>query len=180
MRIGLETTAGLIIDLQERLVPHMHEHEQLLQRCSVLIKGLTILGVPMLHTEQYPAGLGTTVTAIGSLFAGTPAIEKRSFSCCDEPALFAQLQQTGRAAVLVAGIESHVCILQTVIDLQVAGFAPVIIADAVSSRREFDKKIALKRMAAEGCRISTVESVLFELMRTSRHDRFREVSRLVK
>lgn len=180
MRIQIDGTAGLIVDLQERLVPHMHEHDLLLQRCEVLIKGLGVLGVPMMYTEQYPAGLGKTVDAVGSLLSTSPAIEKRSFSCCDEPAVLTQLQSTGRTTVLVAGIESHVCVLQTAIDLQTSGFDPVIIADAVSSRREYDRKIALERMAREGCRISTVESILFELMRTARHGRFKEISQLVK
>lgn len=180
MRIDPDTTTGLIVDLQERLVPHMVDHEQLVQRCTLLIKGLSILSIPMLSTEQYPAGLGKTVAAVGSLLGSSPAIEKRSFSCCDEPSVPAQLKSTERTTVLVAGIESHVCVLQTAIDLQTSGFDPVIIADAVSSRREYDRKIALERMAREGCRISTVESILFELLRNARHPCFKEISRLVK
>ena len=180
MRILPEKTTAIIIDLQERLLPHMHESEALLDRCTILIKGLSALGIRMLVTEQYPSGLGKTVTAISSLPTGGNTVEKTAFSCCDEPAVVTQLKKIGKTTVLIAGIETHVCVLQTALDLKAEGFEPVIVADAVSSRRKSDRKIALQRMREEGCRVTTVESILFELMRTSRHTAFKEISKLVK
>ena len=180
MRIEAGRTAALIIDLQERLLPHMHGKDDLINRCTVLLKGLKILDIPMFYTEQYPAGLGRTMAEIGCILNTAPMSEKTAFSCCDEPSVMAQLQQLGKATILLAGIESHVCVLQTALDLKAAEFDPVIVADAVASRREYDRAVALQRLANEGCRITTAESVLFELMRTSRHSAFREISRLVR
>ena len=180
MRIVPEKTTAMIIDLQERLLPHMHEHQAVLSRCVLLIRGLTLLGVPMILTEQYPAGLGKTVDALRGMSVADNPIEKVTFSCCDEPSVIAQLKEFGRGTVLLAGIETHVCVLQTALDLKASGFDPVIVADGVASRRESDKVIALQRLDREGCRITTVESILFELMRTSRHAKFKEISKLVK
>ena len=180
MRIDIEQTAAIIIDLQERLVPHMHEREALLDRCTLLMKGLSLLAVPMLITEQYPAGLGNTVDAVRAVCRSDTIIGKVAFSCCDEPAVLARLKETGRRTVLIAGIEAHVCVLQTALDLKADGYDPVIAVDAVSSRRANDTRIALLRLREEGCRVTTVESVLFELMRTSRHPVFRELSKLVR
>ena len=180
MRITVEKTSAIIIDLQERLVPHMYEKETLLDRCSVLLRGLAVLNVPVLLTEQYPEGLGETVEPIRSISSGSRPLRKTAFSCCDEPSVIAQLEEVPTSTVLVAGIETHVCVLQTALDLKASGYDPVIVADAVSSRREDDRKVALQRVVQEGCRLTTVESVLFELLRTSRHAAFKTISQLVK
>jgi hypothetical protein len=180
MRIVPEKTTAIIIDLQDRLLPHMHEHEAVLSRCTLLMSGLTLLGIPMTLTEQYPAGLGKSVDELRVFPVAGHPVEKVTFSCCDEPSVIAQLKKYGRGTVLLAGIEAHVCVLQTALDLKASGFDPVIVADAVASRRESDKVIALQRLDREGCRITTVESILFELMRTSRHAVFKEISKLVK
>ncbi len=180
MRIVPDRTTAVIIDLQERLLPHMHEHQTVLSRSTLLIRGLKLLEIPMILTEQYPAGLGETVNEIWGLSVADHPIEKVTFSCCDEPSVIAQLKESGRGTVLLAGIETHVCVLQTALDLKDSGYEPVIVADAVASRRENDKEIALQRLVHEGCRITTVESILFELLRTSRHTVFKEISKLIK
>lgn len=180
MRITVERTSAIIIDLQEKLLPHMCDNEGLLDRCRVLLSGLALLNVPVHVTEQYPEGLGETVPAISGLFTAEHPVSKRAFSCCDEPEIIAQLKELRRSTVLLAGIESHVCVLQTALDLKALGYDPVIVTDAVSSRREVDRHVALQRVVQEGCLLTTVESVLFELMRTSRHASFKEISRLVK
>ena len=198
MRITLDSTTGIIVDVQERLLPAMHESEATLNRITTLIRGLEILGVPMLLTEQYPQGLGATVEAVRQAFSTPPEpIIKSAFSCCDESAFVAALEsQTAEGAaqadradtadrnhgrtVLIAGIESHVCVLQTTIDLLAREHLPVVVTDATSSRTPRDRDIAFRRIEREGGRLTTVESVLFELTRVSGTPRFKEISRLVK
>jgi nicotinamidase-related amidase len=180
MRIAIEETVGLVIDLQERLVPHMHAGEELIARTRILLQGLRLLDIPVLWTEQYPRGLGKTVGAVAELLSHDIPFEKITFSCCDDAAIRSRIRSLGRKTVLVAGIEAHVCVLQTALDLSGFGMSPVVVEDAVSSRRENDKRVALGRIAAEGGRLTTVESALFELARTARHSSFKALSKLVK
>ena len=180
MRISREHTTALIIDVQERLFPHIHDHEMLAERIGILVRGLQILEVPVHVTQQYSKGLGPTIQPLGGLFQPFSPIEKTAFSCCDEPKVLMMLESTGRRNVLVAGIESHICVQQTVIDLIERGYQPVVIEDCVSSRRLYDKRTALQRMSAEGAILSTCESVLFELCRVSGTEEFKAISALVK
>ena len=181
MRIIRDNTAAVIIDVQARLLPHMDQWESTLQRIMTLVRGLQTLAIPVTLTEQYPKGLGPTVPELHDAF-NPPAqpVIKASFSCCDDAPFMAQLKALGRGVVLVAGIEAHVCVLQTTIDLIEQGYAPVVVADAVSSRNARDREIALRRIEHEGGRLTTVESVLFELTRLSGTDQFREISRLIR
>lgn len=180
MRIEREESSGLVIDIQERLCPHMDQHEMLLRHTTVLLKGLRTLGVPVLLTEQYPEGLGSTVDEVQHVLGKFDPIKKLAFSCCDEPAYLMALEQTGRREVIICGIEAHVCVLQTVIDLVENGYHPVVVADCVSSRKSEDKRVALERMRMEGAILTTMESILFELARVSGTDEFKTISRLVK
>jgi nicotinamidase-related amidase len=180
MRILKERSAALIIDVQEKLFPFIHENERLTRNLSVLIQGLKILGVPIFITEQYVKGLGPTIEPVASLLPTQHRIEKMSFSCCDEPRFIEGLAVSGKENVIVAGIESHVCVMQTVIDLKRNGYNPVVIEDCISSRKENDKRFAVERMKQEGALVSTVESLLFELLRYSGTEQFRGISRLVK
>jgi nicotinamidase-related amidase len=180
MRILEKETVGLIIDMQERLYPHVQEHEQLTKNTTILIEGLKAIGIKILVTEQYTKGLGFTIEPLKSLLNDIEFVEKQAFSCCDEPAFYEELSLTGARSVVVAGIESHVCVLQTAIDLLANGYTPVIVEDCVSSRNPNDKKIAIERMRREGAIITTYESLLFELLRQSGTDSFRKISKLVK
>jgi hypothetical protein len=180
MRILKENTLALIIDVQERLFPHIYEKEILEKNIRILISGLKILDIAILVTEQYPKGLGFTIPALNEVLPSNPAIEKISFSCCDEPAFIKSLAHSGQKSIIIAGIESHVCVLQTVIDLFKQGYQPIVIEDCVSSRNPNDKKIALKRMRQEGAIVSTYESILFELLRVSGTEQFKAISKLVK
>jgi len=180
MRVIVESSIGLIVDIQERLYPHIAEKEALLDRTRLLIRGLDVLGLPVLFTQQYTKGLGPTIPAIQQLFSNFSSLEKRSFSCVDDAAIAGYLQAAGRKFVLIAGIETHVCILQTVLDLMAAGYQPVVVTDCVSSRSLADKDLALRRMAQEGAILSSCESLLFELLRTSESPKFKEISALVK
>jgi len=180
MRILKEHTAGLVIDIQERLLPHIYGYEEVLKNTVTLIKGLQLLDVPILVTQQYTHGLGQTVEEITSLFDPFRYIEKISFSCCDEPSFCEQVNILQKKFILIAGIETHVCVLQTAIDLVAKGYVPVIVQDCVSSRKANDKEQSVRRLAAEGAIITTAESVLFELTRLAGNDLFKSISKLVK
>jgi len=180
MRISRDRCAGLVIDIQERLFPHMEGKDELLRKCMILIEGLKILEVPLYLTEQYPKGLGPTLEVISDAIGPVAAIEKATFSCCDEPGYLSALKNSGRKTLIVCGIEAHVCVLQTVVDLVASGYTPVVVEDCISSRNPGDKRVAIHRMRAEGAVITTCESILFELIRVSGTDEFKAISRLVK
>ncbi len=180
MRLYRERSIGLIVDTQEKLFPHIDGHEALAVNMARLITGLQILGVPLLWAEQYTRGLGQTIPVLAELLREYPRFEKLSFSCCGEPSLLSALKLSGRRCVIIAGIEAHVCVLQTALDLLSGAFLPVVVEDCVSSRRQADKAAALQRMRQEGTRITTSESLLFELLGAAGTDTFRQISRLVK
>lgn len=180
MRINRETCVGLVIDIQEKLFPHMDQKDELLKRCLILLEGLQVLKVPILLTEQYPKGLGPTLEQLSVAMERNHPIEKIAFSCCDEPSFQNSLEQSNRNTLIICGIEAHVCVLQTVIDLIGSGYKPVVAADCISSRNVDDKRIALERMRAEGAMITTCESILFELARVAGTDEFKAISRLIK
>lgn len=180
MRILKEHTIGLVIDIQERLVPVMEESEQLVENCAKLIQGLQILGLPLLVTQQYTKGLGETVEEIRSVIPDFQYIEKKDFSCFDEPAVAESLAFSGVKNVIICGIESHVCVLQTAIDLKEAGYTPVVVMDCVSSRSFDNVDLAMERFRHEGIMMTSCESILFELTRSAGAPGFKEISKLVK
>ncbi len=180
MRILKERTAAIIIDVQERLFPFIHENEQLTKNLSILIQGLKALGIQIFVTEQYVKGLGPTIEPVALLLHQQARVEKMAFSCCDEPRVLEGIAVSGKENIIVAGIESHVCVLQTVLDLKRNGYHPVVVEDCVSSRNPNDKRIAIERMRQEGAIITTYESLLFELLRYSGTEQFRAISKLVK
>lgn len=180
MRIKREDSAGLVIDIQGKLFPHMDHKEALLKKCTTLIEGLKVLDVPLVITEQYPKGLGATVDEIAVLVTQDSHIEKIAFSCCDEPAVLRTDPMQNRKTIIVCGIEAHVCVMQTVVDLISAGYTAVLVEDCISSRSANDKGVAVERMRAEGAVITTCESILFELARVAGTDEFKSISRLVK
>ena len=180
MRILKDHTAALIIDVQERLYPFIHENEKLTRNLTILIQGLKIIGVPVFVTELYVKGLGPTIEPVTALLGNIQRVEKVSFSCCDEPRVMEAIAVTGKENIIIAGIESHVCVLQTAIDLKRNGYIPVVVEDCVSSRNPNDKTRAIERMRQDGAIITTCESILFELLRYSGTEQFRGISKLVK
>jgi nicotinamidase-related amidase len=180
MRILKHEAAAIVIDIQEKLLPHINEGETILQNCLKLIDGLQILEIPVIVTQQYTKGLGDTVSSIVEKFQGFRYIEKVSFSCYDESAFVEQLSALGKSYVILFGIETHVCVLQTCLDLHLAGYVPVIVEDCVSSRNPIDKRVAIERMRQEGALITTYESLLFELTRQAGNEIFKSISRIVK
>jgi isochorismate hydrolase len=180
MRIPLKDSIGLIIDMQSVLYPYIHEHEQLTKNSEILVKGLKVLEVPLILTQQYTKGLGDTIDPLKEAAGHQKHIEKTSFSCCDEPMFNEVLAVTARKFVIITGIETHVCVMQTVVDLTERGYVPVVVEDCVGSRNPNDKAIAIERMRQEGAIITTYESVLFELLQYSGGDTFKQISNLVK
>ncbi|MGQ8335972.1 isochorismatase family protein [Sunxiuqinia sp. A32] len=180
MRITKENTAGLVIDIQERLVPAMAEEETLVHNCQRLIEGLKALNLPILVTQQYTKGLGETIEPIKSIFDEFSPIEKRDFSCCDEPVVSEKLKELNTKHVIICGIESHVCVLQTAIDLKEAGYIPVVVMDCVSSRSLDNVDLAAERFRYENIMMTSYESILFELTRSSGASEFKAISKIVK
>lgn len=175
-----DRTALLVVDVQERLVPHMLEPERMLERMEVLLRGAQTLGLPIVLTEQYRKGLGPTVSRLTDLVPALVPLEKISFGCGEDPAIVAALRTLGRPQILICGIEAHVCVLQTALQLRGLGFEVQVVADAVSSRAARSVAVALERMSQEGIRWTSVETCLFELLRRAGTDEFREISRLVR
>ena len=158
----------------------MAEKEQLATNCIKLIEGFQILGIPTIVTQQYTKGLGATIIEISSLFQPFSFIEKSTFSCIEEIDYLSYLKKSDKTTVLLCGIESHVCVLQTAIDLLELGYHPIVISDCISSRDLYEKHTALTRFQLEGIRVSTMESILFELTRSAKSSEFKAISKLVK
>lgn len=180
MRIKKENSIALIIDIQSRLFPHIHGNEQMSKNVQKLIQGLNVLGVEQIVTEQYRKGLGETIPEIQALYPDFKYMEKSTFSCCGDNNIISAVKNLGKKFIIISGIESHVCVLQTVLDLLDDGFIPVLVEDCVSSRNPNDKRIAVERMHSEGALITTYESLLFELLEISGTEQFKAISKIVK
>jgi len=180
MRILRDKTAGLVIDIQEKLFPFIAGNEILVKNSGILIQGLQALRIPVLVTEQYTKGLGPTIQPLQQHLQGIGVMEKMAFSCCDDPVFMNKLGELNKKFVVITGIESHVCVMQTAIDLLEHDYIPVVVEDCVSSRSLNDKAMAINRMRRSGVIITTYESVLFELLRYSGTEEFKAISKLVK
>jgi nicotinamidase-related amidase len=180
MRIKREDTALIVIDMQSKLYPFIHEYEQLTKNCIRLIEGLKVLDVPIIVTQQYTPGLGGTIEPINKAIGEYTHIEKMCFSCYGDNNFISELKKLGRKNILLAGIESHVCVLQTALDLIENGYQPVLVEDCVSSREPNNKRIAVERMRDAGAIITTYESILFELTVLCGTDEFKKIVKIVK
>jgi nicotinamidase-related amidase len=174
------STALLLIDIQEKILNVMLNRDNLIENCIKLIKGFKVLNLPVFFTEQYPKGLGPTTHFLQKELEGLSPIQKTSFSCIRAGNLFQRLNDNNIKQVVVAGIESHVCVQQTVLDLLANNFQVDLCADAVSSRKEADLNISLERMRNNNVEITSVESVLFELLEESRTEEFKQISAIIK
>jgi nicotinamidase-related amidase len=180
MRITKENTSALFIDFQERLFPAMNEKETLLKNVKMLVEGLNILGIPMTFTQQYTKGLGETIEELKALVPGFKAIEKSDFSCFGAEEYTSFLQKYKSKTVILCGIEAHVCVLQTVVDLKAYGYFPIVITDCITSRSVINKESAIDRFRFENIMMGTFESILFELTLSAKAEEFRAISKLVK
>lgn len=180
VRLERNRTAALLIDVQQRLLPVIHNADELERRLGVLVDGIRLLGIPLLATEQYPKGLGPTIDSLVARIGDAAPVEKLSFSCCGVEGVDRFLAKVDPGTVLIAGMETHVCVLQTCLDLLERGITPVIVTDCVGSRHEHDHRFALERLAASGVVPTTVESALFELTGRAGTDEFRGISKLIR
>lgn len=161
-------------------MPAMHESERLIQNCRMVMEGAKLLGVPLLVSEQYPKGLGPTVDAIGEAVGEGTILPKRTFSCVRDEAMRNWLDLPATRQVVLMGIEAHVCVMQTALDLRDLGVDVFVVADAVTSRSKSSVKIAMNRLSNASVSLVSAEMVLFEWMKTSESPQFRAVSGLVR
>jgi nicotinamidase-related amidase len=183
MLLDASKSTLLIVDMQERLLPAMAEGPDVERRCGVLLKAAQALGVPVTVSEQYPKGLGHTVPVLKEAVGNAPVFEKLSFSCWRDEALKAHLirhHEQGRPQVIVAGIEAHVCVLQSCIDLAMAGFGVFAVADAMSSRQASSAALALSRMRHTGIEVVNTEMAVFELLARAGTPEFKSLSVLIR
>jgi len=173
-------TLLVVVDVQGKLAHLMHNRESLFKHLKTAIEGARVLDLPILATEQYPEGMGSTIPEIASLLTDVMPISKTSFSCCGSEAFMAALKQVGRYQVLLAGIEAHVCVEQTALDLIENGYEVQVLSDAVSSRDPENRAIAFQRIRDAGAAITSTEAALFEILRKSDTPAFKQILNLVK
>ncbi len=179
--LELSKSALVVIDMQEAFRNSIAQFIGIAEQIAKMVQGATILGVPILVTEQYPKGLGHTAAEILAVLPPTvEVIEKTSFSSCGAAPFQAQLAQTNAKHIIVCGIEAHICVNQTVHDLLANDFRVHLLTDCIGSRNLSDRKAATRKMQMSGAIFSSVEMALFELMRDARHEQFKAIQKLVK
>ena len=178
--LTIGNTVLIIVDVQGKLAHLMHDKQKLFENVSKIIKGALILNLPILWAEQNPDGLGPTIPEVASLMPDQNPISKYSFSCWGSDRFINELKQLHPENVLIAGIETHVCVYQTTQDLIKAHYAVEIIADAVSSRTIENKRIGLEKIRDLGANITSVETALFELLGKGKGDKFKAILEIVK
>ena len=178
--LKMENVALLLVDIQGNLAHSMHGKELLFKNVQKLIKGIQVLGIPILWIEQNPQGLGPTIPEIADLLSNIQPISKMSFSCCQNDRFMQALKALNRKQVLIAGIEAHVCVYQTAVDLVDLGYEVQVVTDAVSSRNMENKEIGLQKMRDSGVSLTSVETALFELLKVAEGEQFRDILKIVK
>ena len=181
MRLIKEDTIAILIDFQEKLVPVISSNEQIIKKAVVFAKGLEALKVPFVISQQYTKGLGETVSPLKEAVSDQALyMEKTTFSClgCEEIAQW--IKEQGKKTILVCGVEAHICVLQTVVDLLGEGYQVFVVADCIGSRDIYDKEIGIERMKKEGAFLTTCEASLFELTGGAKSPDFKVISKLVK
>ena len=179
--LELSRSALLIIDMQEAFRANIADFDRYANRIAIAARGALLLNVPIIVTEQYPKGLGHTASEIREVLPTTiDIIEKTTFSSCGARQFQTQLERSETNQILVAGIEAHICVNQTIHDLLDSGFQVHLLTDCISSRKETDRMAALQKMRSSGAIASSVELALFELMRDSRHEQFKAIQGLIK
>lgn len=171
----------VVIDIQERLVPAMPKkvYARLLETVKMLVQAAKLMGVPIVTTEQYPKGIGHTVSELADV-CSDKVVEKVSFGCCGEANFLAAIKETGRSQVIVTGMEAHVCVYQTVLGLLEDGYHVHLLSDAICSRNKTDYLSGVANAAQAGAVVTTAETVLFQMLKESTHEQFKAISKLVK
>jgi len=178
--LNRKQTALLIVDVQQRINSVVMDGRGVVQNIVKLIEGCKVFDIPIFITEQYPKGLGPTEPALIEALEGQTPLQKMTFSCCGSQDFVEHLMSHNTKQLIVTGIEAHVCVLQTALDLLAQNFQVHIPKDAVSSRKELDYKTALDQMSQAGAILTTVETVLFEILEEAGTPEFKKVSKLIK
>ena len=177
-RIAVDRSAVLVVDLQERLVPAIESADHVIELTDTLLDAADLLGVPSAATMQYPKGLGPLVDPLRDRFPD--AEEKLDFSAAVCRRELDRWRVGGRDQILVCGIETHICVLQTVLDLLAEGLRPVVVAEAVAARGGWEHELAIEQMQSSGAVVTSVESILFQWLGSARHPQFKAISQIVK
>jgi nicotinamidase-related amidase len=175
-----ENATLLVVDFQGNLAHSMHAKERLFRNAQKLIRGIQVLGIPILWTEQNPKGLGPTIPEIADILSNIQPISKMSFSCCRNDRFMQALKALNRKQILISGIEAHVCVYQTAADMVDLGYEVQVVTDAVSSRNMEDKHIGLQKMRDAGTSLTSVETALFELLKVAEGKPFKDILKIVK
>jgi len=175
-----DNAALVVIDVQEKLMRVIHERDALVAQLEKLIQGIRALDVPIVWVEQNPQGLGPTVSAVAQHLEGIAAISKLSFSCCGTHEFADAVDKLARHQIILCGIETHVCVYQTAMDLIQFGHEVEVVADAVSSRTPRNKATALRKLERAGVGITSTEMLLFELLQAAEGPAFKQILRIVK
>ncbi|MGC8774727.1 MAG: hydrolase [Chlorobaculum sp.] len=170
----------LVIDIQSRLVPAVFQSDRVIKNAGKLIRSCKLLGVPVVHTEQYPKGLGQTVDELKELIGEETPFEKLSFSCCGNDDFMKRLRTLGRNDIIVVGMETHVCVYQTCVELLEFGYNVYLVTDAVSSRTEENRALGIRCIERAGAAPTSTEMAIFELLRVAEGDTFKAISKIVK
>jgi len=178
--LSVEDAVLMVIDMQGNLYESMQDKELLLENVQKLIRGMQVFGIPVIVTEQIPEKLGATIGPVAALLTDAPRIPKSDFSCCGDEKIMQALKAVERRQVLLSGIETHVCVYQTAVDLLGFGYDVHLVADAVSSRTALNREIGIRKMRDEGVHLASTEMVLFELIRTADDPKFKEIFKIVK
>ncbi len=178
--IDRDKLALVIIDIQDKLFPNIHEKENVVENVIKLIEFSKIIGIPIILSEQYPRGLGGTLNEIQQVLDEYQPHEKTTFSCCGENGIEDKLLELGATTIAITGIECHVCVFQTTRDLLTRGYDVHVISDGVSSRISENKKVGLDRMRVLGATISSTEMFMFEVMEKAGTQEFKDVAPLLK
>ena len=179
-RLTRSQSGLVVVDIQERLLPAIFKKEQLIQTTVRLIKGAAVLGIPIFATEQYRKGLGPTAPEIAAAITGFSPLEKVTFSACGAEGFSEALKSREVTNIILCGIEAHVCVLQTCLDLLDNSFGVFVVADAISARNPENSRLALQRMHDAGAVVASTEMILFELLGRARTEEFKQVQALVK
>lgn len=177
MLINAHQAALLVVDIQEKLTPHIAQQETLIANCHWLMSFAKEIQIPTLVSEHYAKGLGVTVAQLRDLVTSNDIIEKVHFSCAAEQACMDRIDALGKQQIIIVGIETHVCVLQTAIPLVEQGKEVFVVADAVSARSREDHQLGLQRMRAAGVQVVTKEMIFFESLVKAGTDQFRELSK---
>lgn len=178
--LKIDNTVLVVVDVQGRLAQLMSDRETFFANLQRMVRGAQALELPILWVEQLPEKLGPTIPELAELLAGQQSITKSCFSCAGSETFREALAGLGRKQVLLTGMEAHVCVYQTAVDLLAAGYEVELVEDAISSRIASNKSVGVRRMLEQGANLSSTEMALFELLGDSGHPAFRAIQTIVK